>query len=218
MSYLEFIKIFQAYFFLKPLFDNKQITYECWNKGEIVISFNQKLDHIYFFTSGRGRAYRSLNNGKEVIYSRYGCCDIAGDLEFITDSSTTCNIISSSKLCGFKLAKSSITQDMYLDLFKLFSKEVANKFKLNSMHNSIKLGYNLDERVAHYCLYEYKDDVYSMDELSGILGTTYRHLSRVLKKFSDNGYIKVENRQITLLNRDPLKRLSELIKDDFLII
>ena len=44
-----------------------------------------------------------------------------------------------------------------------------------------------------------------MEELAGILGTTYRHLSRVLKKFSDSGYITVENKNITIKDRKMVK-------------
>ncbi len=217
MSYIEFINIFPKYNFLKPLFEKDLIHSYKWSKGENVISYNQSLSNIYFFTSGRGRAYRTLNNGKDVIYSTYGIGDIAGDLEFITDTSTTCNIISSDNLTCYKLPKSLIDVSIFFEIYKLFSCEVASKFITNSMRSSIQLGYNLEDRVAHYCLYEYKNDVYSMEELAGVLGTTYRHLSRVLKKFSDSGFITVENRQITVKDKKSLENLSKFIKEDFLI-
>lgn len=217
MSYIEFINIFPKYNFLEPLFEKDLIHSHTYDKGEIIITFNQKLSNIYFFISGRGRAYRTLNNGKEVIYSTYGSGDIAGDLEFITNTSTTCNIINSDKLTCYKLPMSLIDVNIFFETYKLFSGEVARKFVTNSMRTSIQLGYNLEDRVAHYCLYEYNNDVFSMDELAGFLGTTYRHLSRVLKKFSDSGFIKVENRNITIKDIKSLEKLSEFIRADFLI-
>lgn len=217
MSYIEFIKIFPKYNFLKPLFIKDMIHSNTWRKGQNIISYNQNISNIYFFTSGRGRAYRTLNNGKDVIYSTYGSGDIAGDLEFITGTTTTCNIISSDSLKCYILPKTLIDVSIFFEIYKLFSQELAKKFITNSLHTSIQLGYNLEDRVAHYCLYEYKNEVYSMEELAGVLGTTYRHLSRVLKKFSDNGFITVENRRITVIDKIPLETLSNLIKEDLQI-
>ncbi|QEN05914.1 Crp/Fnr family transcriptional regulator [Thiospirochaeta perfilievii] len=215
MSYSEFIKCFPKYNFLKPLFDKNLIPYKTWDKGEVICRCNRELDSLYFFTSGRGRAYRGLNNGKEVIYCLYSGKEIAGDVEFLIDTGTTCNIVSSGNLSGFRVKKSIIDEKIYNQLFNLLAKEVAYKFVTNSSSTTIKLGYKLEERVAYYVLYEYVDSVYLMEELAGLLGTTYRHLSRVFKKFNDEELLRLDNKKITILNRRELERLSSVIKEEF---
>lgn len=211
---MEFIKVFPHFNFLKPLFDKELISKKTWKKGEILFHSTSWLDSLYFFTSGRGRAYLPLNNGKEVVYAPYGAGDIAGDVEFIVNMKATGSMLSIKNLSGFCLNKSIITEEMNLLLYKLIAKGVTSKLIASSIENSVRIGYGLDERVAHYCLYEYEDKIYSMDELAGLFRTTYRHLSRVLKNFSDRGFIKVENRVITVLNRPELEQLSILIKED----
>lgn len=218
MSYLDFINVFPDYSLLKPLFDLNVVPYKTWEKGEIICHSNHILDSMYFFTSGRGQAYRPLSNGKNVIYAPYGAGDIAGDVEFIVDLKATGSMVSSNKLSGYRLYKSRITSDIYPDLYRIISEEVTQKLILSSVENAIRIGYSTEERIAYYCLYENDNIVFSMEELAGIIGTTYRHLSRVLKKFSDDGFINVENKKITVINNKELMNISKSIKDDFISV
>lgn len=214
MSYLEFIKIFPSFHFLKPIFDKNLVPFKQWGKGEILFHSGNYLEKIYFFTSGRGRAYLPLHNGKEVIYAPYGAGDIAGDIEYIIDIKASGSMISIDNLSGFTLCTSVIPIELKSIFFKIISHGVTTKLIASSVGNAIRIGYPLDERVAYYCLYEFADKIYSMEELAGFFGTTYRHLSRVLKNLSDLGYIKVEKRVITILNREALESICTNIKED----
>ncbi|MGL1893148.1 MAG: Crp/Fnr family transcriptional regulator [Spirochaetaceae bacterium] len=214
MSYKEFIKYFPDFSFLKPVFDQDLIQYKTWGKGEFICHNNSKMDNIYFFVSGSGRVYRLLNNGKEVMYDFYKEGQIAGDVEFLLNTETTCSLESSDNLSGYILPISIISSELHSKLFFLLSKVVANKLIKSSIQNSIKLGYTLEERLAYYLLYQYKDDVRSMSELATSLGTTYRHLSRIFKKFESENILLLENKRVTILTRNRLVKLSETIKED----
>ncbi|HCQ91445.1 MAG TPA: transcriptional regulator, partial [Clostridium sp.] len=45
-------------------------------------------------------------------------------------------------------------------------------------------------------------------EIAEILGTSYRHLIRVINKFYKEKIIKKQNNLLIVLNRDALKRLA----------
>ncbi len=68
---------------------------------------------------------------------------------------------------------------------------------------------------SYHLIYEYSGGFSSMEELAGILGTTYRHLSRIFKKFSVKGLLILENKSVTILEKAKLKELCNLISHDF---
>lgn len=215
MSYREFIKHFPEYTFLKHLFDDNRIHFKTWQKGEFVCHSQSPMKNLYFFTSGRGKVYRQLINGKEIIYEIYRPGMIAGDVEYILSGQTTCSLESLDNLSACVLSFSLIDRELSSLLFPLLSKEVAKKLIANSVNNSIRLGYPLEERLAHYLLNQYDSTEISMGELALQFNTTYRHLSRVIKKFTNDGILTVINRVIHIHKGEILKKLSSSITEEF---
>lgn len=214
MSYSEFINLFPDFSFLKPLFDSNRIFHKKWEKGKFICQSNQNLKDIIFFTSGRGKVYKSLHNGKDVMYKVYGSGDIAGDVEYILKCNTACCLQSTDNLTGFRLPISSLTAEISMELFVELSKVVSEKFLKGSNQQAFRLGYTLEERLAFYLLNEYRDGVTSMEELAAVLGTTYRHLSRVFKKFSNSGLLKLNNKIVEIKDRQGLIAMSYDIEQD----
>lgn len=217
MSYSEFINTFPAFNFLKPLFEKKLITFYQWDKGEFVCRSDEKLKYIMFFTSGRGRVYKSLHNGKEVMYKVYGTGDIAGDVEFILNCRTACCLESTDSLTGYKVPISILPEDISHELFIELSKVVSDKFVKSSNQQAFRLGYTLEERLAHYILNDYKDGLTSMEELAAVLGTTYRHLSRVFKKLTSSGLLELKNKKVYIKDREGLEAVSIDINQDLTV-
>lgn len=148
------------------------------------------------------------------MFKTYGPGDIAGDVEFIMNSPATCSLESSDGLSGYQLFTSNLPDKISRKLFILISKEVAQKLIDNSTLQAVRLAYTLEERLAHYLLYKNKNGLSSMEELALVLGTSYRHLSRIFRKLSGQGILVLKNKVVTILKRDKLKDISKVMIDD----
>lgn len=217
MSYNLFISYFPSFDFLKPLFEKGSIRFKTWKKGEFICHSGSPLTRVIFFTSGRGRVYKTFSNGKEVMYDLYGPGNIAGDVEYITGGNTTCSLESSSNLAGYVMEKELLDQGVSDKLFKLLSKEVANKLVLNSTVQAVRLAYPLEERLAFRLINKSEDSFFSMEELAAELGAKYRHLSRIFNRLKANSVLSLKNKKVIILNREYLEKKSDHIKEDMLL-
>lgn len=217
MSYKLFINTFPQFDFLHKLFDEGRIRYKVWQNGEFICNKDDNLENIIFFTSGRGKVSRHLHNGKEIMYKSYNSGEIAGDVEFILQSQTSCSLISIDNLSGFMVPVQLLTKDLYTKMFNMLSQIVARKFIESSTQQAIRLGYTLEERLAYYLIFDYKGEKLSMSELAAQLSSTYRHLSRVFNKLSTKEIIKVNNKVIEILNQQMLKKLCNEVQNDIII-
>lgn len=215
MSYNEFLNIFNDFHFLKPLFDSNYIVEKTWKNGEFLCRTGEDMNFLYFIKSGRGKVYTNLINGKEVMYKVYQKGMIAGDVEFLLGNKTTCNIISTDFLSSFAVPVDKLSKSQRDQLYVLLSKSVANKFITSSRQQAVRLGYTIEERLSYYLLHEYKDEIFSMEELALNLGSTYRHLSRLLKKLTNENIIKLNKKKVEILDREYLESLSSDISDEY---
>ena len=92
--------------------------------------------------------------------------------------------------------------------------------KLYSTSNTlaINLLYPLETRLASYLISITSDEnnmkrieeiqTSNLTEMASLLGTSYRHINRVLKSFSDRGIVKRKNRRLMITNYEKLRSLS----------
>ncbi|MEC3575708.1 helix-turn-helix domain-containing protein, partial [Bacillus thuringiensis] len=52
----------------------------------------------------------------------------------------------------------------------------------------------------------------SLDDVASLIGTTKRHLNRILKNWKEDGIIKREENRIQILNMDKIKEISENVR------
>lgn len=85
---------------------------------------------------------------------------------------------------------------------------VTRKFKIKSHTMNFNLLYPVDVRLASYLLSmtptEPKVDSTSLVDMADLIGTSYRHLNRVLQQFEQAGWITKKRGKITILDRSSL--------------
>ena len=72
--------------------------------------------------------------------------------------------------------------------------------------------YPLENRLASYILAtytnEYSNSTENLTQISEFLGSSYRHLLRVLNKLESEGIIKRNNKKLIILDKDRLEELA----------
>ncbi|WP_454054597.1 transcriptional regulator YeiL [Clostridium sp. Marseille-Q7071] len=190
-----------------------------FNKNEHICKANEKMNYFYFLVEGKAKVYILLANGKSLLLRFYNPLDIIGDMEFIDSNIYNCNVqVVKECLCiGISLddlRKYALNDPIFL---KYMCKSLSEKLASSSLSSSINLLYPLENRLASYILaVSPEENEYPLDgivadnliEIAEILGTSYRHLIRVINKFYKEKIIKKQNNLLIVLNRDVLKRLA----------
>ena len=188
-------------------------------RGENVYEVNAHLDNFYFLVSGTLKVYFVLENGKTILLRFIKPLGVAGDLEVGVDRTvrTTVNAVTDCHLIGIDIGLlKELTYDDPIFMRFIIS-SLSRKLSAVSNAMAINLSYPLENRFAGYLL-SISDMVedrrvqeiktFDLREIATLLGTSYRHLCRVIKDFSDLGYIEKKKSQILIKDFESLEKLS----------
>ena len=106
-------------------------------------------------------------------------------------------------------------QEKYLKDSKFLhyiSTHLALKLASLSVSNSVNILYPLENRLASYILASYTNEdsnnTENLTQIAEFLGTSYRHLLRVVKEFELEKIIKRDNKKLVILDKDKLEDLA----------
>jgi len=188
-------------------------------RGEEVYELNQPVTMFYFLAMGTLKVSYSLDNGKVVLLRFIKPPGVCGDVEIginrpvrtSVSAATDCHLIG----IHLEVIKAQTAED---SVFKDFIIEsLSHKVMAVSNAMAINLSYPLENRFAGYLLsissqvndrrvQEIK--TFDLREIATMLGTSYRHLCRVIKDFSDQGLIEKRRSQILIRDYAGLEDLS----------
>ncbi|OOM81987.1 regulatory protein YeiL [Clostridium puniceum] len=203
---------------MEKLFSNNMEGYMSlymFDKNEYICREEEQLENMYFLVEGKAKVSKHLENGKSLLISFYTPLTIIGDVEFIRNNPTDCSVQAIEDtyciVISFSVVRSILTRDckFLLNICEYLS----GKLTSNSNNSSINLLYPLENRLASYIVafvdidnnrkseFTFKE---SYSEISELLGTSYRHLNRILNKFCLQGILKKCNSGYTIENFEKL--------------
>lgn len=196
------------------------MTLYSFDKDETISEASDALDSLYFLVSGKIGIYKLLENGKALLLRFYQPLNIIGDLEFLNKYPIKTNIEAEtdSLLIGIKFE--DLYQNAYDDpkFLRFIIQNLSHKLYTFSIASSINLLCPLENRFASYLISvnldlgdaPLKDEIKAekVTEMAMLLGTSYRHLLRVIQKFVTNRIIGYERGVITVLDHNKLKGLA----------
>ena len=198
--------------------DMKIIRY---SRGEYLARSGEPLDHFMFFVRGRAKIYTVMENGKSYLLSFYEPMQVIGDVELMNDPKMGCNCHVEALIeCDCLAIPMEVMVEKFFDdtsFLRAVAKSLAIKTCQESMASSVNLLYTLESRLAAYILALAIDRAEvildeSYADMADLLGTSYRHLARVLNKFVEEGLITKNKKSILILDHNGLKTYAgELI-------
>lgn len=188
-----------------------------FDKNEYICREEEPLLNIFFLVDGKAKVSKHLENGKSLLLSFYTPFTIIGDVEFIRNKNTDCSVqaIDDTFCIGisFDIVRNKLIKDCKF-LLKICD-YLGEKLSSSSNNSSINLLYPLESRLASYIVaYEKVHDdkkiifKESYNEISELLGTSYRHLNRTLNKFCLDGILKKDNKEYVIENIEKLLYLA----------
>jgi CRP/FNR family transcriptional regulator, putaive post-exponential-phase nitrogen-starvation regulator len=192
-----------------------------FSKGELICSKGNKMNYVYFIVEGKVKIYILQEDGKLVLLRFNRPLSILGDVEFIKDSNIQCNVESLNETLLIGIPMEAARKHAYNDpeFLRFIIKNLSHKLYTTSNTVSLNLLYPLESRLASYLL-SMKDDeghILNSDdikttrlvELANLLGTSYRHLNRVVNELVSRDIIERKKGVIAIKNLEKLQELSK---------
>ncbi|WP_394119852.1 Crp/Fnr family transcriptional regulator [Planococcus donghaensis] len=178
--------------------------------GDRLLSQGDDSGTLYLLVKGKLKVSMLSPEGKRLILAFKNPFDLVGDIEFIQQCPliNTVEAVTTTRVIRIPyeiLQKEMADNPVWL---QFLLETVTQKFKMKSHAMNFNLLYPVDVRLASYLLSmtptEPKLDSTSLVDMADLIGTSYRHLNRVLKQFEQAGWITKKRGKITILDRSSL--------------
>lgn len=198
-----------------------EIESRTYGPKEMILTTGEEIDGFYFLIEGKYYVSSLEITGKELLLRYSKVPSILGDIEVFEQCEIQSNCIAAQP-CEFVFVplhtyKNCLQNDAQFT--HLLLKELAYKLKTCTTSSRVNTLSPVSVRLAaYYCtVASGKPDseyIFSnkLDEVAALIGTTKRHLNRVLKQWHDEGTIHRQGESIHFLNWDIIHRYSEGVR------
>ncbi|WP_245600218.1 Crp/Fnr family transcriptional regulator [Paenibacillus harenae] len=191
-----------------------------YSKGEAVCSAGDHLDHLYLLVKGKTKVYTTLPNGKSVLLRFNEPLAVVGDMELMTGNPVQCMVESVGESLFLAISKEALRDTAFQSprFLSFIIKQLSHKLYTASNASSLNLLYPVENRFASYLVSVTSDDPHSaalkeiktdkLTEVAEKLGTSYRHLNRVIAQLARSGIVERERGAVYIRDLERLKELA----------
>ncbi|MDF2820035.1 MAG: cyclic nucleotide-binding protein [Clostridiales bacterium] len=196
-----------------------------FKKNEYICKEQEKLSHLFFMVEGKAKVFTLLSNGKSLLMCFNQGFNVIGELEITNQFIIKTNVQAIEDVYCIAIPSALVQKYLLEDtkFLKYICNSLGKKLDDFSKNSSINLLYPLENRLASYILATSERSksigqeklIFSenLTELSGLLGTSYRHLLRTLNSLCDNKIIEKNNTKFNVVNEAALRKMaSDLYK------
>ncbi|MCK5780430.1 MAG: cyclic nucleotide-binding domain-containing protein [Psychrilyobacter sp.] len=184
-----------------------------FKKNEHIFNSLERVNHFFFLVSGGAKIILNLENGKSLLIDYCKPLDMLGEMEIVNNPYARYDVVASepTTVIGFNIEvfKNLIKDDPLF--WKYLYSASLSKLQATLTTNIISSAYTFEHVLANYIIthsIERDDEIFldsiNFSDLAQLLGTSYRHLNRVLKNFIEKGFIIKEKRKIIISNYEKL--------------
>ncbi len=191
-------------------------------KGDILCLKGEEMKYMYLIVEGKAKIYAATLDDKRLILRFQKAPEIIGDIEFIEDpvvhhtveAGTDCKALKVS----YEVIRRKVGDDPAFLAYML--RVVTRKLRGKTDAVTFNLLYPVEVRVASYLLSianSHEDKPFfhdgtfgsSLSDIADMIGTSYRHLNRVLKKLCMDGIIDRSGGKLFVKDMNALARIAE---------
>lgn len=215
----EYIRKFQ----LEAIFPKKLKDYlhlYAFNQGEFICTQGQAAEYLYILVDGKMKIYTTTAEGKTLILSFKTPIEMVGDVEYVrnTDILNTVEAITDVVVIGVHKRHLKQYASDFAPFLQFLLDIITKKFYLKSSSMRFNLFYPVEVRLASYLVsvsFDKEDPLYNTEgneinlkDTANLIGTSYRHLNRVIQRFCQDGLIERKKGSIVVKNRNGLLSLA----------
>lgn len=183
---------------------------ETYASGSRLFSQGETAGTLYFLVQGKLKISMLSPEGKRLIVAFKSPFDFVGDVEYVQKCRLINTVETVTDTTVIRLPYSVLENEMAgnAEWLQFLLESITRKFEIKSQAMNFSLLYAVDVRVASYLLAMTPDqttlDSTSLVDMADLIGTSYRHLNRVLKHFEEQGWLVKKRGKITITDRSAL--------------
>lgn len=181
-------------------------------KGEQICAQGEAIAHLYLLEEGRIKIYTNSPQGKTLILCYKDPLEAIGDIEYIQKKSVinTVEAVSDGAMLKFPYRALDAYGLESVSLLRFLLEVITEKFYLDSSVSSFQMLHPVEARLARHLLSitkAEKETRVKTTELADLLGTSYRHLNRVIKKLDQAQLVQRQRGNIQVIDQQGLHAL-----------
>lgn len=190
-------------------------------QGDILCTQGDDIEHLDILVHGKIKIYTTSQEGKTLILCFKTPLELIGDVEYIHGNDKVINTVEAvSSVYFLRIHRKWLIQYGQEDikLLQFLLQMMTQKFYNSSNYSRFNLMYPVEVRLASYMLSvacdENPADCYeelrtsSLVDVANLIGTSYRHLNRVIQKLASDGLVKRTSEYLIIQNRAGLEALT----------
>jgi CRP-like cAMP-binding protein len=203
--------------FHEPLIPH--LSLYCFEQGELICSQGEESQYLYVLVKGKVKIYTSSPEGNTLILSFKKPLEVIGDIEYVRgiDIINTVEAVSPVWMIGIHHRWLKKYGSDHSPLLQFLLDIITKKFHLKNNSMSFNIMYPVEVRLASYLLsvsFDESDSLLknqiniSIKDAANLIGTSYRHLNRVITQLCAEGLIERNRGSILVKDRNGLRELA----------
>ncbi|HYK72320.1 MAG TPA: cyclic nucleotide-binding domain-containing protein [Pseudoneobacillus sp.] len=196
------------------------LTLYSFEQGELICSQGDPTQCLFILVKGKVKIYTTSPEGKTLILSFKTPVEVIGDIEYVQDIDIINTVEAVSPVCMIGVQHNMLKEFLkdYPPFLQFLLEVVTQKFYIKSNSMRFNLMYPVEVRLASYLLSINFDENHlqlseqfstsNLTDIANLIGTSYRHLNRVIHQFCLEGIIERKKGFILIKNREGLRNLA----------
>jgi len=189
---------------------------------DTLVNSGDLLQSLYIQVTGKLKVVNVMPNGRTLLLRFCQPISLIGDVELVNKEAAVVQVeaVSETKLIVVPHRILQENDMKHAPFLQYLLEQVCHKLNTISLSASMNVLTSVDRRFASYLLsitnhseqLRFKRgelETTSLTEIAELLGTSYRHLNRVIKSFIERGIIEKQHSEIVIRDVDALKQLSD---------
>ncbi|MEC0124874.1 Crp/Fnr family transcriptional regulator [Paenibacillus pabuli] len=184
-----------------------------FEKCELICREGEISEYLYVLVEGKIKIFTTSPQDKTLVLCFKTPLEVVGDVEYVRESSIVNTVQAVSSVVMLRIHYQWLAEHAseYAPLLKFLLKIISHKFYIDSNFSNFNLMYPVEVRLASYLLSISTEeagtviheelDAFNLTDIANLIGTSYRHLNRVIQKLCadglimrDQGFIMVKDR------------------------
>lgn len=186
------------------------------DKGECLLRQGDPPPGLFLLCSGLGRVYTSSANGREILRAFVGPGEVLGEIEYFAGEPLGCTVEAARRSQAWFLSSSAVDALLAREprLAIALATTMARRYHRDVARSAEQIAYPVAYNVLRICLArmrEHGDARIGLPkhDLADYLGTSVRHLNRVLKSLAGRGAIELGPGQVDRIDAAVARRIVD---------
>lgn len=171
---------------------------------------------LFLICSGLGRVSTSSANGREILHTFVGAGEVIGEIEYFAGAPLSCTVEAARRTEAWFLSRGTVDALLAKEprLAIALATTMARRYHAEVARNAERITYPVAHNALRICLAHMRDHgdpriELPKHDLAEYLGTSGRHLNRVLKQLAARGAIELAPGRVRSVDPGVARRIVD---------